>query len=111
MPSPNRPFSPPARLRPGWLILRASRLRLASGPCRFGGANLSQEVRPARALDSLTGGTEASDQSAEVLVACCTGRSPHRWGPFFESLPQGGVPRSEEHTSELQSLRHLVCRL
>src|SRR5438045_9499068 len=22
-----------------------------------------------------------------------------------------GVPRSEEHTSELQSLRHLVCRL
>src|SRR5258705_1744433 len=23
----------------------------------------------------------------------------------------GGVPRSEEHTSELQSLRHLVCRL
>src|SRR5205814_8322536 len=29
--------------------------------------------------------------------------------------PRGGVgaddPRSEEHTSELQSLRHLVCRL
>src|SRR5205814_9418137 len=23
----------------------------------------------------------------------------------------GRVPRSEEHTSELQSLRHLVCRL
>src|ERR1035441_10924023 len=23
----------------------------------------------------------------------------------------GGGPRSEEHTSELQSLRHLVCRL
>src|SRR5262245_63149827 len=23
----------------------------------------------------------------------------------------GGVARSEEHTSELQSLRHLVCRL
>src|SRR5437899_9912381 len=22
-----------------------------------------------------------------------------------------GIPRSEEHTSELQSLRHLVCRL
>src|SRR5438045_5299944 len=29
----------------------------------------------------------------------------------IESLPQRGVPRSEEHTSELQSLRHLVCRL
>src|SRR5882724_13609536 len=26
-------------------------------------------------------------------------------------LPEGGRARSEEHTSELQSLRHLVCRL
>src|ERR1035438_8108182 len=25
--------------------------------------------------------------------------------------PSGSVGRSEEHTSELQSLRHLVCRL
>src|ERR1035438_2883869 len=30
--------------------------------------------------------------------------------PHFHSL-LGGVTRSEEHTSELQSLRHLVCRL
>src|SRR5436853_5837237 len=27
------------------------------------------------------------------------------------SVKRGGDPRSEEHTSELQSLRHLVCRL
>src|ERR1039458_6823160 len=27
------------------------------------------------------------------------------------SIKAGGLPRSEEHTSELQSLRHLVCRL
>src|SRR5438045_8027252 len=27
------------------------------------------------------------------------------------SRPRQAVPRSEEHTSELQSLRHLVCRL
>src|SRR5438045_6124454 len=27
------------------------------------------------------------------------------------TLPAGEPPRSEEHTSELQSLRHLVCRL
>src|SRR5262245_65091284 len=26
-------------------------------------------------------------------------------------VPPGQSPRSEEHTSELQSLRHLVCRL
>src|SRR5262245_24504583 len=30
---------------------------------------------------------------------------PRRWHPAADSL------RSEEHTSELQSLRHLVCRL
>src|SRR5205814_8333694 len=32
----------------------------------------------------------------------------------FQADPPGthpGSPRSEEHTSELQSLRHLVCRL
>src|SRR5258705_6154222 len=29
---------------------------------------------------------------------------PNQW-------PCPNVPRSEEHTSELQSLRHLVCRL
>src|SRR5205814_8995965 len=32
-------------------------------------------------------------------------RSPRRWRARL------GVHRSEEHTSELQSLRHLVCRL
>src|ERR1035438_4158836 len=31
-------------------------------------------------------------------------------GAIEKTLP-GVVPRSEEHTSELQSLRHLVCRL
>src|SRR5258705_13836831 len=28
-----------------------------------------------------------------------------------EGMPIGAMVRSEEHTSELQSLRHLVCRL
>src|ERR1035438_2238623 len=28
-----------------------------------------------------------------------------------EAFSTGSQPRSEEHTSELQSLRHLVCRL
>src|SRR5262249_60811060 len=40
-------------------------------------------------------------------------------GPFPALLPaavggtrlEGGAPRSEEHTSELQSLTNLVCRL
>src|SRR5437899_3631525 len=29
----------------------------------------------------------------------------------YRRRPRAGEPRSEEHTSELQSLRHLVCRL
>src|SRR5947199_7113939 len=29
----------------------------------------------------------------------------------YLALEEGEEPRSEEHTSELQSLRHLVCRL
>src|SRR5262245_62934653 len=32
---------------------------------------------------------------------------PHQWGQSKHSCEH----RSEEHTSELQSLRHLVCRL
>src|SRR5471030_3510626 len=38
----------------------------------------------------------------------------HRGGARQDGRPdrrQGGADRSEEHTSELQSLRHLVCRL
>src|SRR5262245_62383216 len=35
------------------------------------------------------------------------------WPPAIDTAPDcnPGNPRSEEHTSELQSLRHLVCRL
>src|SRR5258705_3346047 len=46
----------------------------------------------------------------------CKPFSVSSWGdsPGLFSLQQVGLPasgRSEEHTSELQSLRHLVCRL
>src|SRR5687767_15200788 len=37
-----------------------------------------------------------------------TGPGP---GPAAQSLSHGFVARSEEHTSELQSLAYLVCRL
>src|ERR1035441_2731741 len=35
----------------------------------------------------------------------------HAFTLFAESTKKQDVNRSEEHTSELQSLRHLVCRL
>src|SRR5258705_3058638 len=37
-------------------------------------------------------------------------RATQRPGELCAALPVGSA-RSEEHTSELQSLRHLVCRL
>src|SRR5258705_4123583 len=40
---------------------------------------------------------------------CCEGVRNLKFSRRY-FLKQGGV-RSEEHTSELQSLRHLVCRL
>src|SRR5687768_17766346 len=36
---------------------------------------------------------------------------PDAWTPGTPVLDFGFVPRSEEHTSELQSRLHLVCRL
>src|SRR2546429_6621763 len=44
---------------------------------------------------------------AEHADAC---RGPRRRGAS-EPTTEGGVERSEEHTSELQSRLHLVCRL
>src|ERR1039458_1228469 len=41
-------------------------------------------------------------------------RTLRPWRPLRPRSPPGGAgapQRSEEHTSELQSLRHLVCRL
>src|SRR5438045_5096633 len=47
-----------------------------------------------------------SDSTSIVTIAIAGGSSP---GRRDRSAAWGG--RSEEHTSELQSLRHLVCRL
>src|SRR2546427_7976932 len=38
-------------------------------------------------------------------------RHPARWAGWFATIPTGRPPRSEEHTSELQSQSNLVCRL
>src|SRR5436305_10012642 len=40
-------------------------------------------------------------------VMSCSGHSP----PLSHTGQSSGCPRSEEHTSELQSRPHLVCRL
>src|SRR5438045_9556386 len=43
-------------------------------------------------------------------AVCRTAADERQTAVLFTSLGQTS-PRSEEHTSELQSLRHLVCRL
>src|SRR5262245_36862167 len=55
--------------------------------------------------------------SETELEALAVQRHPHWRGPLFSlrngeryGLGNGNDLRSEEHTSELQSLRHLVCR-
>src|SRR5205814_10381226 len=51
-------------------------------------------------------GHPATDPRSEQSTGAVAGRGRARGGE------RGGEPvRSEEHTSELQSLRHLVCRL
>src|ERR1035441_1600874 len=43
--------------------------------------------------------------------ACRAQANQKRFPGFFFEMAEAESSRSEEHTSELQSLRHLVCRL
>src|SRR5205814_8864597 len=58
-------------------------------------------LKAARASDAVMSGTRRRSILAEALC----GRIVFPPGPVYPPT------RSEEHTSELQSLRHLVCRL
>src|SRR5437899_4960454 len=61
---------------------------------------LSDKIRQGEEGASYVGHPTPSIDRVQEVVA-------RRWGV----TPEGLTPRSEEHTSELQSLRHLVCRL
>src|ERR1039458_10687414 len=49
--------------------------------------------------------------SAHAQVAVGVGVAPYGYGYGGYDYGPPACDRSEEHTSELQSLRHLVCRL
>src|SRR5262245_63320938 len=62
--------------------------------------------------------TRCPPRTRSSLTACSNNSSSTRKHPADLPLPctpgpaeRPGLVRSEEHTSELQSLRHLVCRL
>src|SRR5437899_10112583 len=65
--------------------------------------NVVQERRKLLGPDSYASGPEA--MSPHILA------SMFRWDDWVFRIPESEGSRSEEHTSELQSLRHLVCRL
>src|SRR5258705_1570314 len=46
-----------------------------------------------------------------VMAAMDAMQSLPQAADYIRILPEADSARSEEHTSELQSLRHLVCRL
>src|ERR1039458_7100661 len=72
-----------------------------------------------RRVSDVSGGTEITSsprcgrcmRTATTFFSSSTERP--RGGRSSRRMPSGvlSVSRSEEHTSELQSLRHLVCRL
>src|SRR3712207_7442758 len=59
-------------------------------------------------------GTDRCPIGAESVPRSDRSRSPHGFGPKRRSRTRSlnpATPRSEEHTSELQSRQYLVCRL
>src|SRR5205814_3272175 len=102
------------KLKPGMtanlrvqIARRADALRIANAALRFRPTNdmfaaLNQPVPP-----ELLGGGRGGRGRRSGDPATTTTAAPAAAG----NPAQPGAARSEEHTSELQSLRHLVCRL
>src|SRR5205814_7869710 len=60
---------------------------------------------------SYSSATPTIKPSRQLQIATNAGRKTLRFIAFLFLSSSIGRCRSEEHTSELQSLRHLVCRL
>src|ERR1039458_10866573 len=83
----------------------------------------SSNTRIARSISSALGGSRSAPASSMrfLMAESVPPRSDHRPKRCGRRLDEhavtsptarwGQLDRSEEHTSELQSLRHLVCRL
>src|SRR5205814_3453176 len=70
-------------------------------------------VVPTRGQDWYDGGTwlDLHRQTWSGTSAAAGAFFNGAWNALFAGVERANVLRSEEHTSELQSLRHLVCRL
>src|SRR5205814_4576884 len=65
-----------------------------------------------QAREAMDGGRLVEDSLVLGMIRERLGEPDTRRGFILDGLPRNlAQARSEEHTSELQSLRHLVCRL
>src|ERR1035438_3381143 len=103
-------YMPPA---PGYFTERAE-TAMASGTMKRRAARSQRVTEPGPAWAAA--GIQRMP-TMQVMAKKVTSRRPSTrfncggWsGIEAPGLPVGGEYRSEEHTSELQSLRHLVCR-
>src|SRR5438045_4890467 len=87
------PGLPYPTLFPYTTLFRSGRCSVVENDCRR-----STPIFLKRVISKFDGDIFATNSSTE-----CPGFRCRSWLP--------GATRSEEHTSELQSLRHLVCRL
>src|SRR5207253_9722858 len=99
------PTIPPQRLTPYTTLFRSRSVapipkHTQSGPWLEVGLDLGQERDPAAAHLNQRLWVQAEEDH-------CDSQNPQ---PLIE-MSRGWVTRSEEHTSELQSRGHLVCRL
>src|SRR3989449_7514936 len=86
---------------------RAARLRAT------GGASHPRRDGPGTGRDPPGGGAAVTSRRGQPTVRIAAGQG--FWGDWLEApyrqVTGGPIDRSEEHTSELQSRLHLVCRL
>src|SRR2546430_13310773 len=104
--TPDGDWSAPRRSAArGWWSPSASLSRCSSATAR--GSPERSHREPAQPP-----GQGAGRGLGEVRRAALVGAAPHRGGAGAAvDLVRGIAPRSEEHTSELQSQSNLVCRL
>src|SRR5690554_7143593 len=90
---------------------------MGASPSRPGGScskltTLTSTMSPLHSVDNLAGySIRKIAQGAMLLSDRCMVAEDHTEAPHAGFRAAGGRPRSEEHTSELQSRPHLVCRL
>src|SRR5262245_63990943 len=100
------------------LLLHAGSVAATAGLLTFGGVAFSPgstvkaNVSLSAQEKSLAGqGGNAVPPNAVAMLATPSNFDPGKSWPVLVVCSTSDFKRSEEHTSELQSLRHLVCRL